>query len=138
MATIDPPPAMMHYLEHGSVGPIGDRERRRSVRASLLATVTAIPLAGALEPCGEPFRAIVRDASEGGLSLLHTRCVTAELLMLRWPLLAAPRRVIDVLLAIQRCQPLGPFYEVAGQFVAPGWIGPPTGDAADWLPAIRD
>jgi hypothetical protein len=128
----------MHYLEHAVDGPNGDCERRQSVRASLLATVTAIPLAGALEPCGEPFRAIARDASEGGLSLLHTRCVTAELLMLRWPLLAAPRRMIDVLLAVQRCQPLGPFYEVAGQFVAPRWIGPPTGGEADWLPAMRD
>ena len=111
---------MMHYLEHAVDGPIGDRERRQSVRASLLATVTAIPLAGELEPCGEPFRAIARDVSDGGLEPAAHARVTAELLALRWPRLAAPRRGRSTCCCASiRCQPLGPFYEVAGQFVAP-------------------
>jgi DNA-binding response OmpR family regulator len=111
----DPPQAMVNYLERASDDDEG--ERRRWARASLLATVTAIPLTGDLQPCGEPFKAAARDASAGGISLLHTRAVTAECLALRWRSLAAPAAPISLLLRVQRCQPMGPFYEVAGNFL---------------------
>jgi DNA-binding response OmpR family regulator len=115
--TSEPPQGMVSYLERLADGVEGDGDRRQNARASLLATVTAIPLSPSLEPCGEPFKAAARDASAGGVSLLHTRAVTAEHLALRWPSLASPGRKIDLVLRVQRCQPLGPFYEVAGEFV---------------------
>jgi hypothetical protein len=95
---------------------LGDGERRESQRASLLATVTVVPLNAAREPCGEPFKAAARDVSEGGLSLLHTRAVTAEFLALRWSTLGASSRQVNLVLEVHRCQPMGPFYEVAGRF----------------------
>jgi DNA-binding response OmpR family regulator len=119
----DPPQGMVSYLERLGDGVDGDGDRRQSARASLLATVVAIPLTSTLEPCGEPFKAAARDASAGGVSLLHTRAVAAEHLALRWQSLAAPGRRIDVVLRVCRCQPLGPFYEVAGEFLPRGGNG---------------
>jgi CheY-like chemotaxis protein len=111
----DPPSAMGSYLE-GLFAGVGDRERRESQRASLLATVTVVPLNAAREPCGEPFKAAARNVSEGGVSLLHTRAVTAEFLALRWNPLGASGQRINLVLEVHRCQPIGPFYEVAGRF----------------------
>jgi hypothetical protein len=111
-----PPKAMISYLERLFESPNG--ERRRTQRASLLATIQAIPLTADLEPCGDPFKAAARDASEGGISLLHTRAVTSAQLALRWQSLGLPARQINILLRVDRCQPQGPFYEIAGQFVS--------------------
>jgi CheY-like chemotaxis protein len=115
----EPPAAMITYLERMFDGAAGEGDRRQSERASLLATITAIPLNGEFVPCGEPFKGAARDASEGGLSLLHTRAIPAEFLALRWTSLGAPGRQINLVMQIQRCQPMGPFYEVAGKFVSP-------------------
>jgi CheY-like chemotaxis protein len=112
----DPPQGMVSYLERMGDGSDGDNDRRQASRASLLATVTAIPLSRTLEPCGEPFKAAARDASAGGVSLLHTRAVNAEHLALRWQSLASPGQQIDILMRVLRCKPMGPFYEVAGEF----------------------
>jgi DNA-binding response OmpR family regulator len=120
----EPPQGMVGYLERQCEGvDEDDDDRRQNARASLLATVLAIPLGKTLEPCGEPFKAAARDASTGGLSLLHTRAVTAGHLALRWPSLASPGRHIDLVMRVQRCQPMGPFYEVAGDFVPHGSPG---------------
>ena len=97
-AVAGPPTTMIHFLERLFEPVEADEERRRSGRASLLATITAIPLAENLEPCGEPFKAAARDASAGGLSLLHTRAVTAAWLALRWASMAAPGRLVTTLL----------------------------------------
>jgi hypothetical protein len=113
-----PPATMGSYLER-MFADADDGERRESERASLLATVTAIPLSGSGEPCGEPFKAAARDVSEGGLSLLHTRAVTSEFLAVRWSPLGASGHHVNLVLEVHRCQPMGPFYEVAGRFTAP-------------------
>jgi CheY-like chemotaxis protein len=117
LCTSEPPQGIVSYLERLCEGVDGDRDRRQSARATLLATVLAIPLDEALAPCGEPFKAAARDASAGGLSLLHTRAVTAGHIALRWQSLATPGQPIDLVMKVHRCQPLGPFYEVAGEFV---------------------
>jgi CheY-like chemotaxis protein len=117
LSASEPPQGIVSYLERQWDGADGDHDRRQTARASLLATVLAIPLGKMLEPCGEPFRAAARDVSAGGLSLLHTRAVTADSLALRWQSLASTARSIDLVLRVQRCQPMGPFYEVAGEFV---------------------
>jgi DNA-binding response OmpR family regulator len=114
-STFEAPQAMAAFLERTCQGGVG-KERRQSERGSLLATVTAVPLTDSLEPCGEPFKAAARDASAGGISLLHTRAVTAQKLALRWPSLASPGRQISLVLQVKRSQPLGPFYEIAGEF----------------------
>jgi hypothetical protein len=113
----EPPTGMNIYLERLSTrSEEGEGNRRKTERVTLLATVVAIPLNEADQPCGEPFKAVARDASEGGMSLLHTRSVRAERLAVRWKPLATGG-VVTAVMRIDRCRPLGPFYEVAGEFL---------------------
>lgn len=113
----EPPQGMTTYLERLCSRVEGDGDRRQTDRVTLLATALAIPITAADEPCGEPFKGVVRDASKGGMSLLHTRAVVGERLAVRWQTLASAGRTVTVVMQIDRCRPLGPFYEVAGKFL---------------------
>lgn len=111
----EPPPGMNTYLERIAARPDEEGNRRKDERVTLLATVVAIPINDADQPCGEPFKAVARNVSEGGMSLLHTRSIRSERLAVRWKPLGAAGLVTAVL-RVYRCGPMGPFYEVAGQF----------------------
>jgi hypothetical protein len=111
-----PPTAMVKYVERFCSSIEGDGCRRRARRATLLATVTAIPLGSGFKTCGEPFNAIARDVSETGICMLHTRAVTANRLALQWQQLTSPARTISIVVRMLRCRPVGPFYELAGEF----------------------
>lgn len=115
----EPPQAMLNYLERNFDAPGGQGERRTTDRVSLLATVTAVPVTAKFQACGEPFKAAARDISQGGLSMLHTRALSSEFVGLRWQSLASKKSFVKVVMQLTRCQPMGPFYEVAGQFVTP-------------------
>jgi hypothetical protein len=111
----EPPSGMGTYLERISTRVNDEDNRRKTQRVTLLATVVAIPINEADQPCGEPFKAVARNVSEGGMSMLHTRSIRSERLAVRWKPLAAPGFVTAVL-RVYRCNPMGPFYEVAGEF----------------------
>jgi hypothetical protein len=113
----EPPPGMNTYLERVSTRLDEEGNRRQTERVTLLATVVAIPLNEADQPCGEPFKAVARDASEGGMSLLHTRSVRSERLAVRWKPLATTGSFVTAVMRVDRCRPMGPFYEVAGEFL---------------------
>jgi hypothetical protein len=102
-------------LERISARPDEEGNRRKTERVTLLATVVAVPVNEADQPCGEPFKAIARNVSEGGMSLLHTRSIRSERLVVRWKPLATGG-VVTAVLRVYRCNPMGPFYEVAGEF----------------------
>jgi CheY-like chemotaxis protein len=113
----EPPQAMLNYLERNFEEPGLKGERRKADRVSLLATVVAVPVNARFEPVGEAFKAAARDVSQGGMSMLHTRAVSSEYLALRWQSLASKNSFIKVVMKLCRCRPMGPFYEVAGEFV---------------------
>jgi DNA-binding response OmpR family regulator len=113
----EPPQAMLNFLERNFEEPGAIGERRKTDRVSLLATVVAVPVNRKFEPVGEAFKAAARDVSQGGMSMLHTRAVTSEYLALRWQSLASKNSFIKVVMKLCRCRPMGPFYEVAGEFV---------------------
>lgn len=113
----EPPQAMLNYLERNFEEPGSQGERRKSDRVSLLATVTAVPVTDKFQACGEAFKAAARDISQGGMSLLHTRAVSSDYLGLRWQSLASTKCFVKVVMQVSRCAPMGPFYELGGQFV---------------------
>jgi len=113
----EPPPAMLTYLERTFKPPGVEGDRRQSDRVSLLATVTAAPMSAEFQTAGEPFKATARDVSRGGMSLLHTRAVASKYLALRWQGLSSMQSYVTVALRLTRCAPMGPFYELAGEFV---------------------
>jgi DNA-binding response OmpR family regulator len=113
----EPPQAMLNFLERNFEEPGKGGERRKTDRVSLLATVVAMPVNRDFEPCGEPFKAAARDVSQGGISMLHTRAISSEYIALRWQSLATKNSFIKVVMKLVRCRPMGPFYELGGQFV---------------------
>jgi CheY-like chemotaxis protein len=113
----EPPQAMLNFLERNFEEPGAGGDRRKTDRVSLLATVVAVPVTKQFEPCGEAFKAAARDVSQGGMSMLHTRAISSEYVALRWQSLASKNSFIKVVMQLIRCRPMGPFYELAGQFV---------------------
>jgi hypothetical protein len=89
--------------------------RRQSSRHQLVVPVTVVPVDEGFCPLGQPFMAMTRDISTTGLSLIHTRAVPCQRLIveLRVPSAAG----IQVVLQVTRCRALGRFYEIAGYFI---------------------
>jgi hypothetical protein len=59
--------------------------------------------------------ATTRNVSTGGIALIHTRPVTAKHLVVELTTTAGER--LQVLVRVLRRRPLGPFCDIAGQFV---------------------
>lgn len=113
----EPPQAVLNFLERNFEEPGAGGDRRKTSRVSLLATVVGVPVNRQFEPCGEAFKAAARDVSQGGMSMLHTRAISSEHVALRWQSLASKNSFIKVVMQVVRCRPMGPFYELAGQFI---------------------
>lgn len=89
---------------------------RKDPRVVIHVTATAVPVDEAYQACGEPFRLTLRDISEGGICMLHTRSVPNEFLALSWPAETLPYRTLQVVTRVARCSTLSRFYDIGGQF----------------------
>jgi DNA-binding response OmpR family regulator len=128
-ALIDPPTAVNFYIERlGEAEAAADEKvvatecefegrRHRRERARVQAVALAVPVTKHFVPCEEPFKLAVRDISETGVRLLHTRATNAEFLALKWPSKSMPLRDIAVVSRMMRCEPLSRFYDFGCQFV---------------------
>ena len=92
-------------------------ESRQKERVTCYTTAVAAPVDRQWRRCGEPFKLALRDLSEGGARLLHTRATNAEYLALSWNATQLGSKQIRVVCHIRRCKPCGPFYDLGGQFV---------------------
>ncbi|TWT89654.1 Transcriptional regulatory protein TcrA [Pseudobythopirellula maris] len=90
---------------------------RHLERVACYTTAVAVPVSRNFVPCDEAFKVAVRDVSEGGVRLLHTRVTNAEFLALSWEATAVLSKQIRVVAKVTRCRPLSPFYDLGGQFV---------------------
>jgi CheY-like chemotaxis protein len=123
----DPPPAVRDFIRrlaesevagsasHAVVLP--GNEERSTDRVTYYTTAVAVPVDRKWNRRCVPFRLAVRDLSEGGIRLIHTRATNAEYLALGWrpSHVAAPH--IQVVVQVKRCKPVSPFYDIGGQFV---------------------
>ncbi len=109
-----PPEALAAFIQQM----IGEGQmfanRRSTARHQLVVPVTAVPVDVGFFPIGEPFTAITRDISTKGLSLIHTRAVRCERLVVELPNRSGA--AIQLVLQVARCRALGRFYEIAGPF----------------------
>ena len=92
-------------------------ESRRSDRVTCFTTVTAVPVDRKWRPVCDPFKIALRDLSESGLRLLHSRATKAEYLALSWNATQLSTKQIRVVTKVMRVQPCGLFYDIGGQFV---------------------
>jgi hypothetical protein len=91
-----------------------DFEHEREVpRRKLTAEVLVRPVNADCTTFGEPFRAVTTDISAAGLGFLHTRAVSDKYLCVTF------RNGTDtsILVEVMRCRPVGPLYEIGGEFV---------------------
>ena len=91
------------------------RERRTHLRHPITMPVKATPLTDDQKPAGEPFVAVSRDISIGGMCLYHLFPVSEKYLEL--DLKGGANEQLHVILEVVRCRQAGPLYEIAGQFV---------------------
>ncbi|MCA9230171.1 MAG: response regulator [Planctomycetales bacterium] len=112
----DPPSLAIEYIERLLAKRPHHPEQRNARRATLLTTVVAVPVDRFFQPLGEPFKTTSCDISQTGICLMDTRATRSEYLALRWRSSIVPSRFLSAVMRITRCKPLGPFYEIAGQF----------------------
>jgi len=95
---------------------VPEKENRNSPRRPISVRLRVIPCNESGEPAGQPFVALTRDLSAGGICLVHTRATNAShlLVVLRAQGLEPMQLVVEVL----RCRAIGRFYEIAGRFVS--------------------
>ncbi|MCG8449319.1 MAG: response regulator [Pirellulales bacterium] len=113
----EPPSTVMQFMERLLQKRKVGLERRGAVRISLLTTAVAVPVSKNFVPQAEACKMTFNDISQTGACLFHTRSVQTKYLALRWRSLISPNNNLQVVMRITRCRPLGPFYEVAGEFV---------------------
>jgi len=92
-------------------------QSRSKERVTCFLTAIARPVDRTWAPTGEPFKLALRDLSESGVRLLHTRATNAEFLALCWNATQLVARQVRVVCDVRRCKPCGPFYDIGGQFV---------------------
>lgn len=91
--------------------------RREKARVTCYATAIGTPVDRSGVRVGAPFKLALRDLSESGVRLLHTRSTNAHYLALCWNASLLRGRQIRVVCQVRRCEPCGPFYDIGGQFV---------------------
>ena len=94
---------------------ISDDERRAEKRKPVVLNIIAVPLDEDRNPCGEPFLALSRNISRGGIALLHTEMVKAPYLLLRIETLK--HEVIQAVVQVIRARNFYQFTEISARFV---------------------
>jgi hypothetical protein len=115
--TMLPPPAeaLIDFVKERAATKAGWREMRRSKRIPVQLEVAVQPLNESLRPSGRPFLAVTRDVSTGGLCLMHARPAPTETLFVEIP--RPEVTPLYVVLKVLRNRRVGPFYEIAGEFL---------------------
>lgn len=89
---------------------------RKAPRVVIHVPAVAIPVNEEFEPLDDPFRLTLRDISDGGVCMLHTRSISSQFLALSWTAETLPYRHLSVVVRITRCSSLSRFYDIGGQF----------------------
>lgn len=120
----DPPSSVSDFVtrfaEQERADPTTPREileAREKQRVRCHSHAIAVPVTRRFDACGEPFKVAIRDVSESGIRLLHTRATNAKYLGLGWAAETLPAADLRVVAKVMRCKPLSPFYDIGGQFV---------------------
>jgi hypothetical protein len=112
-----PPAELIRFVDRlANETPRTHSEERRFPRYKLTVEVWVQPVDSNFEPLDKPFTAVSRDISTAGIGLLHTRAVRDKYLWLR--LVTSAGGVMNVVVEVLRCRPIGMFYEIGAKFVA--------------------
>jgi hypothetical protein len=96
---------------HYYVGP----DRRAEHRHAIAISVRAMPLTKDLQPAGEAFVTTTKDISRKGIALIHGVAITSPFLAIE--LTDLDGKKFQGAVEIRRCRPVGPYFEIAGEYV---------------------
>lgn len=113
----DPSASLIQFLERLLLKQNKGKELRKQSRIPVLSSAVAIPVNKDFIPQGDACSVTFNDLSESGGCLFHTRSFPTEYIALRWRSLIFPKVYLKAAMQISRCKPIGPFYEIAGEFV---------------------
>ncbi len=113
----EPSASLLQFLERLMLKQDKNPDRRKVARIPVLSSAIAIPVNKDFVPQGAATNVTFNDLSESGGCLFHTRSFSTEYIALRWRSLISPKVYLKAVMQISRCKPMGPFYEIAGQFV---------------------
>jgi hypothetical protein len=90
-------------------------EKRKSPRHVINKPFSVLEFDDHLRPIGEPFEAVCRNISAGGICLMHQRAIPSEFVVVELSGLGgAP---MQMLANILRRRPLGPYHDIGAEFV---------------------
>jgi len=112
---IAPPEALLKFVRGLPECSEAGAEHRKSARIPTNLEVVCVPLNGDEEPCGDPFVAVSRNISAGGLALVHARRILTKLLSV-W-LHPGEAQTLHFVVKIIHCRGLGPYVEHCCQIV---------------------
>jgi hypothetical protein len=90
-------------------------ERRTEKRRAIAISVHAVPLDADLRPMGQGFIATTREISQRGLVLIHYKKAHTPFLAVE--LADAIAGQFHAVMHLLRCRPVGPYFEMAGNFL---------------------
>ncbi|HEV3004910.1 MAG TPA: PilZ domain-containing protein [Pirellulales bacterium] len=90
-------------------------ERRGAPRMAVTFAARAVMLDVAMQPAGDELTVIVRNISATGMGLLSNTRIDGPYLALE--LAADGGDTLLVTIAVRRCQPIGPCFDIGGRFV---------------------
>lgn len=91
------------------------KERRQDVRVTVCLPVTVQPLDTDFEPVGEPFKAITRNLSGGGIGLLNDEPIDTDYVLVTLRNRAGDE--IDLVAHIRHCTYEDGGYLIGGRFI---------------------
>ena len=111
-----PPNTIEGFVDELVGTPYPGPERRASKRHCVSMPVAALAIDSQFRSLGEPFIGLCRNISVEGIALIHSHAVDAEFLALDFTAPGSKR--IQMLMRVLRCRAVGPYYEIAGPFLA--------------------
>ena len=106
---------LVEFIQNAAIDPFAGDERRSQPRYPLALPVQARPVDHAGKLAGAAVAGVTRDVSMAGISVLLVAPTRAEHLLLE--MTDNARQPVHAILEVLRERPLGPFWEVAGQFL---------------------
>lgn len=117
-----PTVALIDFVNQLAVGGEPTLERRAVPRLPTAFSATVVRLADDLQPIGEPFDVVVRNISTKGLAFLSSQPIGVDHVTINMANSASTS--VELRVRVRRCQPLGPCFDVGGEFVTPvvSWL----------------
>jgi c-di-GMP-binding flagellar brake protein YcgR len=115
-STLQPPSEDLIQYSQGFDAGSDIGYQREAKRVAITRNVPVIPVDSSVKPTGEPFVAVTRNLSTGGLAIMHTETVKDNFIVVELSSKEGSR--LQVLVEVLRCTRRGvSFHEISGRII---------------------